>query len=255
MLTNLRKWTAVLLLVAAAGLFGFLTYMVNWGIQKGPPPSANFFFVPGLAAALLAVFGVIREHAWARWLALGIGVSGTCLSGSIFAALAASPARADFFVLLFAAGPLLLTLTLAGSAMAKRLGSRSNPFRERGRRAGLLGLSLVLSMAAVPTLWAWACLAGTGHGPSRSVAFGATIFLVLGATLIMMQRTAGLLALWLGGSLAFSLAVTVATGGIRDAATGLMGIQWLLAVAGGLTAMVATARPIGRVLAGKAPHA
>jgi hypothetical protein len=256
MLSSLRKWTAVTLLLGAAGVIGFALYMVNSHIpaKGGIDATGNIFLGSALLGALLAVFGLATDRTWGRWLGMATGVSGLTFMGTLGFA-GPVPMRWDSTSIALVAGSVALIVLLAGGSMAQRLGARGNPFVSGGRRATLIGLSVVLSLAALPTLWAWGLLGGPGHFGSRAIGLAAAVLLGLGAILIIRQRTAGLLAMLVGGLLATGLAIYVFCGGMQHHASWEIGLQWLLAVAGGVVAIIATARPVFRVLAGKPPVA
>lgn len=256
MLSSIRKWTAVILLLGAAGAIGFALYTLNahTPLKGGPGAKGSVFLVSALIGALLAIFGLATDRAWGRWLGMATGVSGLTFIGTLGLAEPV-PMRWDWFPIAFLGGSAALIALLAGGSMARRLGARGNPFTSGGRRASLIALSVVLSLAAIPTLWAWGWLGHHSAQGSRVVALAAAGLLGLGALLIIWQRTAGLLAMLVGGLLATGLAIYVFCGGMQQHASWEIGLQWLLAMAGGVIAIVATAQPVCRVLAGKPPVA
>ncbi len=70
--------------------------------------------------------------------------------------------------------------------------------------------------------------------------------------LLVRQRTAGLIAMFFGGALSLGLAVfIVVASGPSDGP--VLSLQWSLAAFGAILALVATARPIARLLAGRPP--
>ena len=259
MLSSLRKWAACTLLLGASGLFAYVLYELGTMPAKAGPSGKDLFFLAsGLVGALVALFGIATNRTWGRWFGMAIGVSGFSLVG-ITAFSGPMGLRWNLFALLALGGSTSLILLLAGPSMAQRLGSKGNPFtRGGGRRASLLGVAVVLSLAAVPTLWAWGCIGSAGQHLTRGMALAAAGLLGLGSLLIIWQRTAGLLALLVGGAIATALALMVlfADSDTQQRTIGWqIGVQWLLAAAGGIVAMIATARPVCRVLAGKPPVA
>ena len=257
MVSTLRKWAACALLFGAAGLFGYVLYEYSCYPKPTRLSSGDVFFVvSALLGTLLALFGIATNRTWGRWLGLAIGVSSVGLIGTMSLA-GPEPIRWTILPILASGGSAALILLLIGPSMAQRLGSKGNPFaRSGGRRASLLGMAVVLSLAAVPTLWAWAWVGSAGQHLSRGMALAAVGLLGLGALLIIWERTAGLLALLVGGSLATILALMVLVAGSQQVTISWqIGVQWLLAAAGGIVAMIATARPVCRVLAGKPPVA
>ena len=251
MLTTLRHGIAVLLLLTATSTLGYALYHDGATLNRPAAASLLSFALPALASLLAATLGLIGRYAWARWLGLAIGLSTASLFGGL-ASLRGRGIDAGLLDLLLLASPPLLVLALAGETMAQRF-SRGSPFRQRSGRARLLAGAIVLGLAALPTLWAFACLAKSVSPLGRAVAAAATLAIALGSGLLLRQRTAGLLLLLLGSCLALGLATVVFCYPHLARADALLTAQWLLAALGGGAGILATARPIARVLLGRPP--
>ncbi len=223
-------------------------------MHGSPSIRKNVFVVSAILGGLLAIFGLATNRAWGRWLGLAIGVSGLALTTSFLVLRIfrwGSSFDASFVGTM--AGLAFLSVLLFGAKMREHFGARGNPFRSAGRRATLLSGAMIFSLASVPTLWALGCAGPHSAGAFRIVALVASLFLVMGVLLLVRQRTAGLIAMFFGGALSLGLAVFIVVVSGGPSGGPVLSLQWSLAAFGAILALVATARPIARLLAGRPP--
>jgi len=188
-----RKLIASLLLLAFAGL-----HVMGWWWMRD---WTGLVWAGGCLAAVTALWA---RWGWARWFALGIGVTGVVGCAGVLLALPSSA---------FAVGdrPFLAGQALAFSALAAVLSGRRmrEAYEQRagwpasGWRDRTLGLAVICSVGISAMLLRRFGLWWHGEQPLHLLGSGlALLAAVFGAILTYRRRTAGLLLLGLAGGAA-----------------------------------------------------
>ncbi len=270
-----RRIAASVILVLFAVLHG---YTAHAALSSG---SSAFYWLGICSVVFAAGYGVAtlalwRGWFWARWLGLGIGVVGllNCLT---FAWLSHSGALAAFgseltWAGLQGVGFAALLALLSGRRMVEAYDESPSPrnhWRYDVRSMRILRWAVVLNIAVLPML-----LKHVGNSAfwlscgSRSVAALTAIALLAGLVLVVMQRTAGLLLLGLGGLSTIYLAgasscglAAMLSGGPWSGSslgyqlalldTALISTAFLPGALAALAAVAAFAGPITRYLRGR----
>ena len=207
-----RKALAALVLAVFALLF-----LLN-GLLGPAPLQAMFLCLGGVY--VLAFFGLVAGYFWARWYALGIGLSGVAMALIGFWQIGAEP------VLMFWGGAhAVIALVLIGKGPTAAFDGRKD-WRERYRMdddaANRLGKAIMRAGASLPYLIA------AGLAPKQSLGlalwgFGVVALGVLAVVGLFRLRVWGVLAL------AATAALAVATLGQE--------VGWFALTAGSFTAI------------------
>jgi hypothetical protein len=184
----IRKWFAVLSMLALAVLFAIAVYMgLRW-----PNMTHLFPSVAGLIFALVACYGLIRNHVWGRWIALATAISGLAFSLP-FLLFGPTAAQSPRFWTVISLLSLLLFAQLWPNSEAER-----SPLCVQNGRAQLLVWALVLQLAAAPAVLYLAVLA-SHLSYVTSLAIGMLLSTALSFLLLLKQRAAALFALVAAG--------------------------------------------------------
>jgi hypothetical protein len=199
-MASARRWIAVTTLVLYAGLeFYYALLARGWD-------SFNLT-VFGVAIAVAAV-GLGLRIFWARWLALGIGVTGL-LSVATLSPFDFGWFNFDWGLIWFVMLPALLLVTLLGRSMKEHCSVAANPlWQNSDLRVRALSLAVI---GTVPTVAGLLLYAGSTRAywigtDDRIVAVSAALLFTAGAIAALMGRTVSLFVLFASGCAALGLA-------------------------------------------------
>ena len=156
----------------------------------------------GVAIAVAAV-GLGLRIFWARWLALGIAVTGLLSVATL------SPFDFSGGLIWFVALPAVLLVTLLGRSMSEHCSVAANPlWQSSDLRVRALSLAVI---GTVPTVAGLLLYAGSTRAywigtDDRIVAVSAAFLLTAGAIAALMGRTVSLFVLFASGCAALGLA-------------------------------------------------
>lgn len=212
---DLRRWSAVVILGIYAAVEGHGATLAGGWLS-----ACLAFFALALGVALV---GVHQRQMWARWLALGAGVTG--LSNVLILLAEHGPARLDAGTLAFASMPLGLLLTLGGRRMAQHFAD-ALPSRSVWRRLGdprltLAATAIVMSVAATAMLLMFSAVAW--HDEATFIAIAGV--LGVGAALTAREHAAGLIFMGAGAFASAGVAIDLAE---LAHATHRCGMSWRL---------------------------
>lgn len=204
----------------------------------------------GLLPALgLTLAGVIRQAAWARWLALGGAIA--VLPWALVLTIAPLGLPVGRQVIALAASLAIFTGLARPTGLAP--GATGAPDRA-SRLRELVGWTIAANVASLLVLYLFAVALEYRTGWHLAVMCGLVTLLLFGIVALGRGRTAGVLAIAL-----FSVGL-LATGGAflvpRAGHAGevlLLGAVFLPGLVMGGTLLCALARPMGRVLRGGVP--
>jgi hypothetical protein len=200
-LCRVRKTLALLLLGAFTVRLGVEFHellRVGWFSDGRAYP-----LLPLPAANLLALYGIARQRAWGRGIALS-----WALGGFVFIFTSSALFVADWGGLLLMAHFGLLAACLLGPTMAACCeGHAGARLPQQGGRSTLVRWGAILVLAAVPALWIYCLEEGRRFSSGlRLGAIGTAATIVIGGILLWRGRTAGALLMMLAGAASLCLA-------------------------------------------------
>lgn len=200
-LYKIRKTMAVLMILVPMGFTGYLLYEVLRDALRYDSSSnmimAAAVLIPLLVTGGAACYGLVRNRAWGRWLALAAGVGGfffMALGNAIFSTSAPTLAVMVCFGLLAA--------TMLGRGMADKYEKHPGsglPFHQKNRQTALVSWGTIICLASVPAIWLFALLPYPAMNTSAIVPGVVATLIAAGALLIQRQRTGGLVLMLLAG--------------------------------------------------------
>jgi hypothetical protein len=241
-MSNFRRWAAVGVLGGYAISEGYAAWFsAGW---------LRLVFTVFGAALLVAMVGVRYQRAWARWLALGAGITG--LSNVLM--LVAVRNYLNVELAAFTALPVALLLTLGGRRMAEHftagLSEHSAWRRLDDPRMQVLAGAIVAGFSSIAMLLLFSAVAWTHEALFLAVAALSGMGIILAAR----ERAAGVIFLAAGavgaGGIAYEMADLAHANNICF--TPLRGVALIgypgiaLGAVLGLAALVAFARPMLR---------
>lgn len=215
---NLRRWSAIAILgiYAAAEAYGAAS-AYGW-------MSACFAFF-GLTL-LVALVGVHQKQMWARWLAMGAGISG--LGNVLMLLVGRGVDGVATGSLLFALMPLGLLLTLGGRSMAQHFADALAPdsvWRRLGdTRLTIAAAAIVTSVAAAAMLLMFGAVAWQNDATFVAIA----AVLGVGAALTAREHAAGLIFMGSGAFASAGIAYDMAELAHMNHTCGTLGpVRWV----------------------------
>lgn len=233
MLTGERRALAA----AVFAFYGFLYLIV--ALQPPMPGWATCF---GALAAVYGAgfFGLVAGYFWARWFAIGLGISGTIAAGVSLWQMGLEP------VILFYGGTHLgASLVLWGSSMASSFDGRSE-WRQRfhldDAGTSKLGKAVIRAGVSLPYVIMYALAPKEDMGYAL-LAVGSGALAVAGVWALVKMRSWGVFAL-VGGALGVAATLPAAPDYVAVSSkyaldVGMMGIA-------GAVILLAAAAPFGR---------
>jgi len=227
---------------AVFAFYGFLFLVVSLGI---PEWSSCFAALAGVYG--LAFFALVAGYFWARWFAIGLGLSGAISAGISLFQVGMEP------TLLFYGGTHLLSaVALLGGAMKSAFDGRKE-WRERFHldesATERLGKAVIRVGVSLPYVLMYALAPKEGAGGLSILALAGVFSVGAGLWGLLRTRVWGIVAL-AEAAVVVAVSSAWATGTIAVGSTPIVTSAWLgLFAAGGLAFAVAPfARPMWRAV-------
>ncbi|MDH3732814.1 MAG: hypothetical protein OEU54_04735 [Gemmatimonadota bacterium] len=181
---HIRKVAAVLALLSLGGL---IVTTVETGLS-GPDRFASAMRLL-LVPIVLTAIGLIREVAWARWVALGAAVAVLPWSG----VLVATPQIAVGAPEVALTASITLLVALSGRSMAERFEGATARSDLSPRRVALLGWTVACNVASILVLYLFVSAYDYRVGWHVAVTGGLMLGLIVSVVALTRGKTAGIL--------------------------------------------------------------